>query len=1004
MAASTASIDEFLSGPLVKWLSTCVKKPESLQVYENFLDGTPINEVLLQIDPEPSYQVPNEGNSQNLSHMVARVKIFHCIIRNIKSIYEDELGQVMVASPDCVTIGKTPVSEAALEQLKLLILLLLGCAVQGPTKETFILKIKQLDVDDQHEIVECIKKVTDDQNVVLTSDWTEQSPERLYSHVVTLISEREKLLQRWVTEMSQEAATVAAQDAVAAANAAKANGVDSNHLAVELADWKAKLRKLRQELEEKTEILTEMKDELEHANCLVSKLKVENSDLLVEARRAKVYRDEMDSMRERLERIERLETEVQRYRERLTDAEFYKVRVDELREDNRVLMETREMLEAQLSRARYRADHALQLEAELLATKQTINDIALERDAARERVQELLSENIQLQQVTKSALQESNGNVQADLDESADESNKNNNSLSEQLTNSAQARALRLELENKKLLSIIDSLKEDSVHENSNRILELEKEKKKLQLKCEQLQENRARLTEQAEELENLFKNAIHENGKLQETLDMQKAMHDRQTAELQNEKGKIQELENNMELLTKEKQRLQVMCDTIKNRADMAEKSLQQVTDQLEALHVQAEKAKELEKLNNEAENKLALLEKEVATAQKEATKLKEMLVSKEAALDRQAETCSKQEKEIQRLLSENESARAQLEKFQEYEQKSQELVSQASVNIETIANLQKDLVNEKVRNEKLKSSLEKLGITAEILDESVEAIVAKMMENAEVLGSVLSIADQRTGDEQTECKKCAEATKELINAEIEKHCEKLSAEIANLQAMNESLQNENVTLTVSVSTLQSQINSLQTQQTALQLANSQLVAEKDELMKKQQIQNTQHDTLLLDQMTLRSLHEQLSTEYEQAKNEQENLKKVSRDLRSEIRNMKEKNNSLQSRIANLEIEKETLKNETKNLAHLKGEHVKLKDDFRNLFTASDRMKQEYKAVQEELKNLKIESRNLRLGQTEMQGELNSRSDRMAGLQLENAKLQQKCDMLFEMNHSLRF
>lgn len=56
--------------------------------------------------------------------------------------------------------------------------------------------------------------------------------------------------------------------------------------------------------------------------------------------------------------------------------------------------------------------------------------------------------------------------------------------------------------------------------------------------------------------------------------------------------------------------------------------------------------------------------------------------------------------------------------------------------------------------------------------------------------------------------------------------------------------------------------------------------------------------------------------------------------------------------------------------------------------------MKQEYRAVQDELKNLRTESRTLRLGQTEMQGELNSKSDRMAGLQLENAKLQQKCDV----------
>lgn len=57
-------------------------------------------------------------------------------------------------------IGRAPASEGALEQLKLLILLLLGCAVQGPTKEVFITRIKELDVDAQHDIVECIKQVS----------------------------------------------------------------------------------------------------------------------------------------------------------------------------------------------------------------------------------------------------------------------------------------------------------------------------------------------------------------------------------------------------------------------------------------------------------------------------------------------------------------------------------------------------------------------------------------------------------------------------------------------------------------------------------------------------------------------------------------------------------------------------------------------------------------------------------------------------------------------------
>lgn len=54
-----------------------------------------------------------------------------------------------------------------------------------------------------------------------------------------------------------------------------------------------------------------------------------------EARSAKLYRDELDAIRERAERVDKLESEVQRYREKLSDIDFYKSRVEELREDNR---------------------------------------------------------------------------------------------------------------------------------------------------------------------------------------------------------------------------------------------------------------------------------------------------------------------------------------------------------------------------------------------------------------------------------------------------------------------------------------------------------------------------------------------------------------------------------------------------------------------------------------------------------------------------------------------
>lgn len=65
-----------------------MKKPEALQVYETFFDGSPLNEVLLRIDPEPSHPVPTIANLQGLSIVVARIKIFHSIVKNVKSIYE----------------------------------------------------------------------------------------------------------------------------------------------------------------------------------------------------------------------------------------------------------------------------------------------------------------------------------------------------------------------------------------------------------------------------------------------------------------------------------------------------------------------------------------------------------------------------------------------------------------------------------------------------------------------------------------------------------------------------------------------------------------------------------------------------------------------------------------------------------------------------------------------------------------------------------------------------
>lgn len=55
---------------------------------------------------------------------------------------------------------------------------------------------------------------------------------------------------------------------------------------------------------------------------------VQNQSLSCEARSIRAYRDEVDSLRERAARVDRLETELSRCKEKLNDVHFYKTRME----------------------------------------------------------------------------------------------------------------------------------------------------------------------------------------------------------------------------------------------------------------------------------------------------------------------------------------------------------------------------------------------------------------------------------------------------------------------------------------------------------------------------------------------------------------------------------------------------------------------------------------------------------------------------------------------------
>ncbi|XP_075160706.1 protein girdin isoform X1 [Haematobia irritans] len=1039
---SANELDEFINGALVSWLESCLPRPEILSGYSSLLDGHIIHSVWLQIDPEPQNIPGNITEHSGDALCIARAKNFECIVRNLKTLFEEELGQTILVLPDCYILGYGPESKQGLEQMKILLTLLLGAAVQCPNKELFIARIKELDLETQHAIVELIKQVTDNHSLVLTEESLGLlTPQAMYNHILRLTKERDNMYLKWISSVctDREANTSECTENTSNLTMSPSSGktstpissssnAENNHMAVELADLKSKLRKLRQELEEKSESQLELREELEHKNAQYEKLRLESQEWYNEAKRSSAYRDEVDVLRERTERADRLEIELQKFKEKLTDSEFYKTRVEELREDNRMLLETKEMLEEQLQRWRKRSEHVMTLESEIIKYKQKLNDMALERDTDRSRLEELIEENTQLQLVAK------NLNTTLDIDKSFsdndEECNSGDNSLSEQLTNNAQTRAIKLELENRRLAAALDQLKESSFHESTSKILELEKEKKKLGLKLEQMQENIQRLSQQNTELENVFKDALEENKKMQSTLDQRQKAYEKQGQERDVERSKVLDLEKHVETLNKEKQRIQTLNESIQRRADDLERMVDTKTKEIEQY---AEKLESLEKSKQnvyELQAKLNSFERENASLAKEVSKLKENLEEKSVELDSQLELFETQSKELSRLSKALDEAGDIQSRLAEVEAQNHDLVSQREIDLQTISTLRQDLLTGTLATNKVRHNLEKLGLNVDPTDDkteiNVETVVEKLVRNPETFKTVreimLNVSKEHSSNGTSKSDICVlchrkevftvERNIELTPlvdtieiAEVVKLSEantQLNALNVALQSTNDQLNSENARFKVDVATLGSQITSLNTQHVALQLANSQLAADKDVLLKENETLKQEHKNLLHDQVTLQCLHDQLSAEYESLNKGKEQLKVVVRDLRNESRDLREHIVSLETQIDDLKEQNQSMKSCAEDLAILRTEHSKLTDDFRNLFATSDRFKNEYKNIQEQYKMIRMENSKLKLQNNELSGELGSKNDQMKILEIQYAKSAQRCEMLMTQNIDL--
>eukprot|EP00064_Thunnus_orientalis_P006395 superscaffoldBa00000662_g6412 len=855
-------------------------------------------------------------------------------------------------------------------------------------KEEYIERIQTLDFDTKAAIAVHIQELTHSQENVLDLQWLESSevnPDELEAmarnmamHLRHLLDQRDTHLET-IAELTQEKeGVVSLLSSPSSPQSASYPPImqqqqqagTQQHLAVELADSKAKIRRLRQELEEKSEQTLDCRHELENMEAELKRIQQENSQLLVDARAARTYRDELDALRERAIKADKLESEVGRYREQLHKMEFYKAKVEELKEDNRVLQETKEVLEDQLAGWRARSDKIHQLEKHSLLLKARIHDMEQEREADRKRIEELQEENLALCLAQRRSMEESQhlGWELEQLSKTTGDS-QGQQTLSEEVSERTRSRMLKLEKENRSLLRTIEDLRDASLNNSNQPKHSLRHEYDhvcQLSTVTEQTS-NGVSECHQAEDLEDIQSEIlltdnshlhIQEKGQLEDgdrgdhlkelmsDLEVLENHHNRRhcfVGSRDHSPGSknsspchdsiftglptrssyaskhTQRLEAKCRALDTVNQHLQTSLDNTDRKVQRLEAEVQELEAEnqslqasLEELRISARRLEQLETEKQSLEQETTALEKEKRQLEKENRRLRQQTEIQEANLDSSNVCMASLEREMRFVVKEVEGLRETAERVKGLERDNRELTKQTAIDQRTLATLRE---------------VEKSTLNSQ---------------SASLMAQNVQLQHQQSGTEG-ERDSAIREREELRGAheQLLRDHERLAAlherqamEYETLMGKHGCLKNAHRTLELEHRTLQDRYNSLLQQRTKLEDLEKAL---KEEQMR-MALEKEQHSTTAAECCRLRDEKDWLNQTYRQLLNDNELLTVDHKQLKSQLNEAKLEHtwleadfSKLKKEYQQLDITSTKLTNQCELLSQLKGN---LEEENRHLLT----------------------------------------------------------------------
>ncbi|XP_052767622.1 girdin-like isoform X3 [Mya arenaria] len=495
----------FADCPFVIWVDTFRPARSPKLEYSDLYNGVFLNNVMREIenfDKRGAHSAYDDVNPL-VQDVNSRLQNWDILIRNIRAYYSDVLQQILIAKmPDITLICREPEKESSFAEIRKALQLILGCAVECERKDEFIHAITKLDISVQTEIAQGIQQIQV-RTHTLSRDC--KDPDVLLGVLEQLLKERDSYAEM-STELVFDRDYYQQQVEGMATEVAPTGTPEKDHLVKELTESKATVRKLKLEMQGKQDQLMDLKDECEEYKSTLDRLKRENSELLAESRSARAFRDELDILREKVGKVNSLESELLKYKERLNEMEFMRARVKELIDDNRILTETKMILEERLSDYQERIETLGSLEEKLEKYRQQIDEISAERDADSERISQLIYENAQLQLEKKQNLQEAT-NLAQEIENSKAKIAGVGGALSDQLQETVNSKLLRLQLENQRLLRKL----QDHEVEKSDQHLKLIKDNESLVQKVGKLKKENIELNHMFYDLEEKMKDAMKE-------------------------------------------------------------------------------------------------------------------------------------------------------------------------------------------------------------------------------------------------------------------------------------------------------------------------------------------------------------------------------------------------------------------------------------------------------------------------------------------------------------